>query len=251
MLAGYYTIASGLLTRQRQLDVIGNNLTNIQTPGYRADRLLISDFQQELLTRQEAGRRTTLGAEKASTSAVAEQVVPLFQEGTIKQTGQSTDVAINGAGFFNIQAKDGTVSLTRNGQFGVDGEGYLMLPGFGRVLGDGGPIHVGGNNFSVQSDGSIYSMVGTNLGRLRVTVPPEGAALIKQENGMLQFPAGVAGTPSTNYSVLQKSLELSNVNMTQELTDMIAAQRAFQACSSALQMVDALNRKAASQLGAL
>ena len=87
MLSGYYTIASGILTRQRELDVIGNNLVNVTTPGYRAEKMLISSFDQELLTRQEAYQTDAL-AESSSTAAVVDEVVSLFHNGTIKQTGR-------------------------------------------------------------------------------------------------------------------------------------------------------------------
>lgn len=251
MLGGYYTIASGMLSRQRELDVIGNNLVNTRTPGYRADRLVISSFQQELLTRMESGGKTVLGNGKASTATIVGEVVPLFQGGTIEATDRSTDMAINGEGFFNIQAKDGSVSLTRSGQFDLDEEGYLMLPGFGRVLGEGGPLKLERTDFSVETDGTVYDHQGRQVGRLLVTVPPNGTPLVKQTNGMFRFPNGVTGVASTNYAVLQKNLEQSNVDMNQEMTNLIEAQRGFQSCASALQIMDALNRKAASQLGAL
>ena len=176
MLAGYYTIASGMLTRQRELDTIGNNLINVQTPGYRADRLLITSFEQELLTRQEKYNTQTLGNGKAATSGVVDDVVSLFHSGTLQETGRTMDLAINGEGFFQVRGEDGAAYLTRNGQFDIDQQGYTILQG---------------------------------------------------------------------------KIERSNVDMNQEMTTLIESQRGFQACSSALQTIDALNRKAASQIAAL
>ena len=246
MLSGYYTIASGILTRQRELDVIGNNLVNVTTPGYRAEKMLISSFDQELLTRQEAYQTDAL-AESSSTAAVVDEVVSLFHNGTIKQTGRGLDAAINGEGFFNIQTADGT-QLTRNGQFEIDEEGYLNLPNFGRVLGQNGPIRVENENFRMDADGSIYSDDGALLGTLQITVPGENATLLKLENGLFQVGQGGAVRAAQGYALAQGSLELSNVDMNKEMTNMIEAQRAFQTSSSALQIIDAMNRKAASQL---
>lgn len=251
MFSGYYTIASGILTRQREIDVIGNNLVNSETPGYRADRLMISSFDQELLKRQDAGGATRLTNAAMSTTTVTDEVVSLFQTGTIKPTERNLDVAINGEGFYNVRSTNGTVYLTRNGQFDIDEQGYLCLPGIGRVQGQGGDIRVTNEDFSVSPDGTITGSDGAALGRLLITVPPENTTLTKLDNGMFQFVNGTTGTYPTNFTLEQGSLELSNVNMQQEMTSLIEAQRAYQACSSAMQIIDSLNQKAARELASL
>lgn len=251
MLAGYYTIASGMLTRQRELDTIGNNLINVQTPGYRADRLLITSFEQELLTRQEKYNTQTLGNGKAATSGVVDDVVSLFHSGTLQETGRTMDLAINGEGFFQVRGEDGAAYLTRNGQFDIDQQGYLTLPGVGRVVGQNGPIHVEDESFSVEPNGAIYNRDGRQIGKLKIIVPPENAALTKLPNGMFQSENSAQANANGDYTILQGKIERSNVDMNQEMTTLIESQRGFQACSSALQTIDALNRKAASQIAAL
>lgn len=251
MLAGYYTIASGMLTRQREIDVLGNNLINAQTPGYRADRLIISPFEQELLTRMEANGADVLGNGVAVTSAVVGDEVSLFNMGAIKDTGREMDMAIGGDGFYNIQGQGGTVYLTRNGRFDIDAEGYLILPDYGRVMGQNGPIQVRNAGFQVEENGDIYSSDGRYIEKLLVTVPPNGTTLEKLNNGMFQFPGGAQMPQAENIVIAQRSLELSNVDMNREMIYLIEAQRAFQACSSALQTVDAINRKAATQIGSV
>lgn len=250
MLSGYYTIASGMMTNQRQLDVIGNNLVNAQTPGYRADRLVVSSFEQELLTRREGSGDLTLGRGVAATSAVVGEVVPLFNSGMVQSTDRALDVAIDGDGFFNIQGTDGTTYLTRNGQFDIDQNGYLILPGVGRVLGQGGPLQVG-ENFTLQENGELYNSEGTQIGALRLSAAPENTPMIKLENGLFRLPDGAQAQNVNGSRLLQKQVERSNVDMNLEMTKLIEAQRAFQACSSALQVMDGINRKAASQLAAL
>lgn len=252
MLSGYYTIASGVLTRQREIDVVGNNLVNAQTNGYRADRLIISPFQQELLTRQEAYQNQTLEQGRTSTAAVVDSVVTLYHSGAIKSTGRALDLAINGPGFFNVQGENGQIYLTRNGGFDLDEEGYLILPGYGRVLGDDGPLQLGASDeFTIGQVGEIYNERGRRIDGIRITEPPENVQLEKLANGMFQFPQGVTAQLAGGYTLVQQSLELSNVDYNQELTYLLEAQRAFQACSSALQIADEMNQKAATQIAAV
>lgn len=252
MLAGFYTIASGMLTRQREQDTIGNNLTNSQTPGYRADRLLISPFEQELLTRTEANNgRQVLGRGIAATSAVVGEDVTMFGMGDIKDTGRDMDMAIGGEGFYNIQNDQNVVSLTRNGSFDIDDGGYLCLPGFGRVMGENGLIQVKDAKFQVDANGDIYGSDGAFIDKILVTVPQDGTEVVKLGNGMFQFGDGARLPQAQDYVISQRSLELSNVDMNLEMSYLIESQRAFQACSSALQTIDALNRKAATQIGSI
>lgn len=249
MLAGYYTIASGMLTRQRELDTIGNNLVNAQTPGYRADRVVITPFEQELLTRIEGNGAQVLGTGIGASSAVVGEEVSMFHMGTVKDTGRESDMLIGGEGFFQIQGTNGETYFTRNGHFDIDAQGYLALTGYGRVVGTNGPIQVGSAGFQVDHNGVIFNAAGQELGTLSIMRTVDAVALEKLDNGMLTLPMGVQLEQAVNYEVSQRSLELSNVDMNQEMTYMIEAQRAFQACSSALQIVDALNRKAATQIG--
>lgn len=249
MLSGYYTIASGMLASQRNLDTIGNNLINIQTPGYRGERVLNSAFELELMTRRESTGNTVLGDGMGQVAAVVDDSVTMFDSGLLSDTGRALDVAINGNGFFNIAAADGTTYLTRNGGFDLDEEGYLILPGYGRVLGDNGEIQVNTSDLSFLSDGTIQNTDGQTLGRLLITAPVDYADLTRNTNGM--FTSENQTGQAQNFEVVSQRLELSNVSMNREMTSLLDAQRSFQSCSSALQIVDALNRKAAQQIAAI
>lgn len=250
MFSGYYTIASGMLTAQRTLDVIGKNLVNVDTPGYRGERLITSSFEMELLSRQENGGYTTLGSGVgAGVLNVVETTATIMSGGSIQSTGRETDIAIGGNGFFNIAGNNGANYVTRNGNFSIDEQGYLCLPGFGRVLGEGGPIQVGKAGFSVLSDGTIYNANGQNLGRLRITMPADNATLERMDNGMFVVTGGQVN--ATGYSTVQYSLERSNVDYNQEMMSLIQAQRAFQLCSSALQITDTMDQKAVTTIAAV
>lgn len=249
MLSGFYTIASGILTNQRNIDTIGNNLLNLQTPGYRSERVVVSSFEQELMIRREQQGVEVLGDGTGATAAVVGDTVTLFSGGTLKPTDRGLDAAINGEGFFNITGADGVNYLTRNGGFDIDEQGYLILPGLGRVVGENGAILVGGSDIAIREDGSIENAGGELLGRLLITAPDENTALERQANGMFTSQAPLVAAQA--FQVVPKYLELSNGDMNQEMTNLLAAQRAFQNCSSALEIIDALDRKAATHIASI
>ncbi len=243
MLSGYYTISSGLLTRQRELDIIGNNLVNARTPGYQAQRAVSTTFDMELLIRQQAEGQTVLGPGYASVEAIVDDVIDIYGQGSVDDTGLETDLAIGGEGFFNIAGEGGTY-LTRNGNFQIDEEGYLALEGYGRLLNTAGaPIRVMRSGFTVSSFGDVFGADGQNLGRIRITAPNDGATLARLDNGMFVLEAG-GGRDARDYQIAQNHIEYSNVDMNREMTYLIQSQRAFQSCSSALQIIDSMNQKA-------
>ena len=249
MLSGYYTIASGILANQRNIDTIGNNLVNIQTPGYRGERVINSSFEMELMTRRESTGNEVLGDGIGHVAAIVDESVTMFGGGLLQDTGRALDVALNGDGFFNVAAADGTTYLTRSGSSDLDEEGYLLLPGYGRVLGENGELQINRSDVEFLSDGTIISADGEELGRLLITAPQDYAGLIRNANGMFTSEEQLGA--AQNVEVISKRLELSNINMNQEMTNLLDAQRAFQSCSSALQIVDSLNRKAATQIASL
>lgn len=248
MHSGFYTIASGMLTRQRELDTIGNNLSNLQTPGYRSDRIVTSAFELGLLQQQEGGTERILSDGGSPVTIVGDSVT-VMTGGDFQSTGRTLDIAIGGDGFFNVQGQDGTTYLTRNGQFTVDDQGYLTLAGMGRVLGQGGPLMVGSDQVSVDAAGNVYNAAGALVGTLSITRQADNTVLEKMDNGAFTAPQGAVN--AQGYTIYQGVLERSNVDMNQELTSFISAQRAFQTCSSALQIIDDLDQKAASKIAAI
>lgn len=243
MLQGFYSAASGMLMQQRALDVIANNLSNTQTPGYKTNRLLSSTFEQTLMTRLEHGKYSDVGS--GSPVRIVSQVADLYTNGGLTETSRPFDMAITGAGFFNIQGDvDGQTYLTRDGQFDLDDEGYLILRGQGRVLGTGGPMQISTSDITVSETGEITdSVTGAVLGQLAITAPNEDAVVEEQYNGMYQVTAG-GTTAVAQPGIVQGALEDSNVSLTNEMTAMITAQRNFSSASQALQFIDATYAKA-------
>ena len=249
MLRGFYTIASGLLAHQRNLDVIGNNLVNAETPGFRAERMVFTTFQHELMIRKEALGRAGIGM--GSPIALVDDVLSLHHTGIYQDTGHPFDFAIDGPGYFVVQGNGPQPFLTRGGQFAMDDEGYLALPGVGRVLGENGPIQVNNERFAVMGNGTVNNEAGRRIDAIRIVSPAQPGELARLDNGMYIAQGGAELAPAEGYWLYQGIAEQSNVDYNREMTTFIEAQRAFQACSSALQMIDAMNRKAASQIGAV
>ena len=246
MLRGYYSAASGMLVQQRNLNVIGNNLVNSQTPGYRAQRVVQKTFDQEVVSRYEDGKYTTIGNGKQVNEV--ETVETNFNESSIYETENPYDMAVMGDGFFNIAGDNGRTFLTRNGAFNIDSDGYLVLEGVGRVQGETGDIYVGGNDFKMDSSGNIYDNTGRYSGRLLITQPTEDSQTLKFENGLF-LTDNVEQVDDAQ--IKQYGYERSNVDMNDEYTRLMEAQAAFKACSTALSTINALNQKSASQIASV
>ncbi|HAN43769.1 MAG TPA: hypothetical protein DCP97_00105 [Ruminococcaceae bacterium] len=247
---GFYTAGSGILTQQRMLNVMSNNVANVRTPGFKKGTTVSTTFEQELLVRLEDGKHP-LGASAAIVS-LPDEVITNYSQGQYDQTDRSLDAAIQGDGFFTLQnpTNPDQQLLTRNGQFDIDDEGYLVLPSGGRVLGVTGEIMVGQDDFDITETGDVY-VNGDLVDKLLIQTPENHNNLIKYGEGLYidtKPETTIQGIPKTTL-IKQGYLERSNVDMSEEMTRMIAAQRQFQACSQVVRMIDQTNQKAVSELG--
>lgn len=253
MYQGFYTIASGVLMEERAINVLSNNMVNANTPGFKASRLVGTTFEKELL-RVERGTDTVIGT--ATPISIVSEAPTRFDDDSLIETGRPMDIAINGEGFFQISAPaaeeggEGTVYLTRNGNFELDEEGYLILAGAGRVMGQSGEVQLAGSDFSVDEAGRIYQG-GRYIDTLLITVPAQDQQIERVGNALFQIEGGQEGITATAYTTVQNWLERANIDLNREYTMVIEAQRAFQSCSTALQIVDKLNQKAATQIASL
>ncbi len=245
MYKGFYTAASGILTRQREIDIIGNNLANINTAGYKAETTIIGAFEQELSLRIDENGETVIGGAQA-TSAIVDSVEMNDESGMIQNTGRTLDIAIEGPGFYVVDTGDGEQYLTREGSFVLDDEGYLSLENKGRVQNQDGDIFIGQTQFTVLQNGDIIDTEGEVFAGIGLAVMDENSRLEKNANSLLEVIEGGFTFNNDSSNLYQGSLELSNVDMNEEMTDLIRAQRAYEACSSALQIIDDINQRAVS-----
>lgn len=244
MSKGFYTVAAGMMTQQRALNTIANNMANTKTPGFKSERVVTTTFEQELLIRQEGGAKYPLGAANSPVTVV-EEVASKFDIGNLAESERPFDIAIQGEGFFTVTAENGTNYLTRNGNFDIDEEGFLILPKIGRVQGEGGDIEIGGSDFTVDLAGNVYNNSGKLVDKMLIQNAAEGQTLEKYSNGC--YLAGGEGELQqvTQPNLVQYVLEGSNVNYNNEVALMIQTQRAFQSCAKALTMMDEINQRTA------
>jgi flagellar basal-body rod protein FlgF len=231
MIRGFYMLGSGMLTQDRVLDTISNNLANVNTAGFKKSSMMTKAFGDMVMDRMDQNR-TPIG--DVSLMNTADASVTDYSEGDIKQTGRNLDFAIRGDGFFAVQTPNGT-QYTRDGSFNLDDQGYLVLNGKGRILGtDGQPIRPGTEDITADSLGDI-SAAGNPVGKIGVFNVANEAAMVPQGEGL--YTANGAA-PAAAPNLLWQSVENSNVNVTDEITQALASQRQLQSCSSAIKMYD-------------
>ncbi|MCI8402925.1 MAG: flagellar hook-basal body protein [Lachnospiraceae bacterium] len=259
MYQGFYNLVSGMLTQSRNLTVISNNMVNVQTAGYKHDTMVATTFQQEMLYR--SGRWGGERQELATTSKIstADRTYVNYEQGGFEPTGGIYDFALGGEGFFCIQTPGGQTRYTRNGSFAVDNEGYLVLNDMGRVLSTNGqPIRIDNEEFSVDARGRITAVIqGQNgqldvrdYGTLQVVDFADYDALHREDNGL--FSTNQAALQAGDDTpVLWQTLERSNVDMMEEMTNMMTSQRALQSAAQMLKMYDTIMGKSSTDVGRL
>lgn len=253
MVRGIYIAASGMELQEARQEAVAQNVANAETPGYKRQRVPsrpLGDFQAYLA---EALEQIPVGEVNLGARAVR---ATDFSPGTLKRTGEPLHAAIQGRGFFAVQAEGGEVFYTRDGQFGLDAEGYLVLwgaAGWGekiRVLGrDGQPLRLppGAREAHLTPDGRLVAG-GEGVGELRVVeFPEEGLrGLVRRGNNLFSAPGeGEVVDPRLRPGYL----ELSNVDPAEEMVEMMALSRAYEACQRVILAQDALLEKAANEIG--
>lgn len=242
MVRGFYSLASGIITQNRVLDTVSNNIANSNTNGFKTDKVSTKTFGSMVVARMD-GQKSNIG--NATMFTTADQNITNFSQGPLQQTGRNLDFAIDGKGFFAVQTDGGTL-YTRNGSFDIDGGGYLVLNGIGRVLGKNGqPIYLGTDNITSDTAGNIY-VNGTKTADFGIYTFQNEQDLTRVGEGFYSINNPIA---LQNTAVVWKNVEGSNTDLAQELTDAISAQRNLQSCSQALKMYDQILDKATNDIG--
>lgn len=249
MFKGFYNLTSGMLSQTRNLDVISNNMSNVSTPGYKADTYMDSTFRELMFSR--IGNRDKSVSEEIGTQTMAllpSMIHTDYSHAAPEETGQPLDFAINGNGFFQIQGEEGRY-FTRNGSFIVDNDGYLTLPSRGHVLDrNGQPIYLGTDDITADAEGNIFRGDGTLAGRLGVFDFAEEYQGTLTHQGEGVYASNAPAQPSDS-PVQWKILENSNVDMVREMTRMMSSQRGLQSAAQILKIYDQLMSKATTDVG--
>jgi len=248
MFKGFYNLTSGMLTQQRHLNVVGNNMVNISTAGFKESRYTASTFDDVMYARVGNEEKVYTEIGRQSYIRANSEIDINYDQGIPEPTGIPLDFAIMGDGFFAVQQEDGSTVYTRAGSFSLDDEGYLCFPGVGRVLSNQGqPIALGTDKLEVDQLGNIFRKDGGYLGRLGVYSFPDTEEL--EYNDAEDFFTGEGAEAMEVPQILWKYLERSNVDMIRQMTDMLTCQRALQSAATVTKMYDELMGHAASDVG--
>ena len=226
--SGFYAACAALMARSQALDLVANNLANTSTPGYRGQQNIFRSF---------------LAAASGHSGSALNQAVNDFgisggsqmdlTQGNVEHTGNDFDFAVQGPGFFQVQTVNGPV-FTRNGNFQVSPQGQLMTGQGDPVMGEHGIIRIVGGPVTVSPDGTI-SVKGAVAGKIKLVEFPPGTALESVGKTYYSAPKNT-GTPAKQSTMVQGSLESSNVNPVASAVELVAVQRYAEMMQRALSM---------------
>jgi flagellar basal-body rod protein FlgF/flagellar basal-body rod protein FlgG len=229
MESGYYAAFTGLLAGTQALELAANNLANISTIGYKAQREFYKSLTASL---GNANPRPVSSLNRAINNyGVLGGATVDVQAGTLERTGNDLDVAMEGSGFFVVQTKAG-VRYTRNGNFRVDADGQLVTAWGNPVMGDQGPILIPSGSVSISPDGTISSK-GALVGRLQIVDFARGTVFVPEGNSTYNVTTG-SPTPADDARVRQGMLEQSNMSPITGTVGLIMIQRQTQLLQQAL-----------------
>lgn len=241
MIDAMHNAASGLRSEQKQIDVISNNVANMQTPGFKRARVNFVDVAAPLARAGEQQAISGNGTRISSTSL-------MFSGGDMKMTQNPLDLAIDGDGFFEVEGEDGTLSYTRAGQFHLDADGFLVTAQ-GQRLANGPQIPADAGNVRITSKGDVTVRLAgdadaTVLGTIQLatfSVPQELQSVGDNRFAATERAGSVAyATPGENGlgELQQGYVELANVDLIEEMSALVLAQRAYQMNARVLQAAD-------------
>ena len=259
MIPALFTASTGMIGQQMYVDTIANNIANVNTNGFKKNRVDFQDLLYQEL--RPAGAEFVSGATVPTGVLVGMgshpvSVAKIFKQGDFSNTGNTYDIAIEGDGFYQISMPDGSTAYTRDGAYKVDSNGQ-MVTSDGFQLIPSITIPTGTVSTTIGSDGTVTCIdqggASTNVGTTqRATFPnPQGLKAIGK-NLYTETPASgtaTVGTAGQNGvgSITQGFLELSNVQIVEEMVNLILAQRAYEMNSKAISVGDSM-LQTASQL---
>ncbi len=257
MTGSIYLAANGALAYQKRLDILSNNLANVNTVGFKQDKIRFQQFYLNELAKpdlQTPADSLTLQAPAYWFNLATHTD---HSPGPLKETGNRFDLAINGDGFFCVQTPQG-IQYTRRGDFSINAQGQMVTTEGWRVLGEGGEITIESkadigdpqaHQFVVGDDGSI-SVDGKDVGKLRI-VEFSNADMLQKVGDTYFRPNGanLGESEAEDYRISQGMLELSNVDAMKMMTELIEVHRGYESYQKIIRAVDEVNSKTINEVG--
>lgn len=262
MIPALWISKTGLDAQQTNISEISNNLANASTVGFKKGRAIFEDLLYQNVN--QPGGQSSANSNLpsglmigAGAKVVASQKT--FTQGSVQTTDNSLDIMINGRGFFEVQLPDGTTAYTRNGQFTLNSEGIMVTTGEGYPVQPEIQIPNNAQSITIGSDGQVSVQVNGQaasqaVGQLTVTdfsnpvgLQPMGENLYLATQASGDPIQGIGATDGMG-SIKQGMLESSNVNATEELVNLIQAQRVYEMNSKVISSVDQMLSNVTQQL---
>ena len=235
------TSITGMSANQGKVDIISNNIVNAQTVGYKKLDSGFLDLYTESLSRDSYPRNSDdliMGTGIRISNAIRN-----LSQGALKETGINTNLAIDGDGFFRVISQDGTYKYTRNGEFNLDLNGRLV-DSYGNHLdiayNDGinpKDLNLSNGELSINKGGDVF-FNGQNIGSIVLYMPQGNHDFISVGDNLFALNEGSQVYTVNNPKMYQGYVEMSNVSMQIEMTDLIMAQRAYQVNSRGVKAID-------------
>jgi len=256
MMRALYSGISGLQAHQVKMDVLSNDIANVNTTGYKKSSVTFADLLNQTIAGAQAGDAGIIGginAQQIGLGVSVGAVTTVTTQGAASTTGSSTDLMIEGEGYFILQdatdVNNTTYHYSRAGAFTLDSSGNLVSSANGMMVcgSDGAPITIDGSGITIASDGTTtYTdtsgaiQTGPQLG-LATFVNPSGLTKAGSSTYIESAASGTATvtTPGTNAGTITTgALEMSNVDLAQSFVDMIIAERGYQSNSRTIRTAD-------------
>lgn len=256
MIRSLWISKTGLEAQQTQMDVISNNLANVSTTGFKRSRAVFEDLLYQNL--RQPGAQSSQQSQIPSGLQIGTGVRPVATErihtqGNLQQTNNQMDIAIQGAGFFQVLLPDGATAYTRDGSFQTDSQGQIVTAN-GYVVQPAITIPANATSVTIAMDGvvsitqaGVAAPVQVGSMQLATFINSSGLESMGQN---LYLETASSGTPGTNVpgtngtgSLSQGYVETSNVNVVEELVNMIQTQRAYEINSKAITTSDQMLQK--------
>ncbi len=254
-----YVSVSGAIAAQKRLDSIANNIANVNTPGFKADKLVFESYLAK--SEREGAPGATLKGKGTAAPRQAEFVVATksytdLAQGPLRETGSPYDIAIVGNGFISVMTYEGE-RFTRAGNLGkgedgalINSQGYPVLDETNRL------IYVDDKYVTIEDDGNVwltnneeYQEYSEHAGKIKIVEFLQPENLTKEGNGLYRSDNPAEGFAARDAKVIQGSLESSNVNIIREMTAMIQNQRITEGYTKAIQTSDQMTSFLLSNLG--
>jgi flagellar basal-body rod protein FlgG len=240
-----------MLLQRRKMETLTNNITNAETTAYKKEFNVAHSFDEVMTRRINDPQHRLIQRREVGPLHLGTQVDQLyidFTQGGLEETLRNTDLALIGDAFFVVQTADGE-RYTKTGHFYLNNEGYLTDGEGNELLGEDGPIYVGGLEFTVNSFGDVFTEDGY-MDTIRV-VSFEDNGVLRRQGSNLYYSLEPPQEETNPFNIAQGFLETSNVDIGREMVDMLAMYRTYETNQRMITMIDESLGRAVTEIGRL